>query len=511
MTPFRRILFSVLGLVLMPLLCIAAHALPLPENLQAFDDPNDSGTSVSLTWPKMSYDEEELEYIVLMSDREGGPHLEVDRFTSNRRYESDRDRPFWVWDRGEDDHLVTVSTYNGYVEEDSVDSFDETRKALAKVPNLVRTQKQWDQIAYVFQEGEGKEARVIADVRLIRGPARTQNGETTGKLAIEGIFQKQVQQCSNALKEHLSLVPLKEERKIFSIHTGRIYYFRLDISDGVERVESSVVSAIPKGNFFNWLKVNNLIFMVLFGGIVLAFIGHAKRKTLFLRRIPGLNAVDEAIGRATEMGKPIYFLTGRLGMASVSTIAATTILGEIAKRVAQYDAQLRVPHTDPIVMAVCQEIVREAYIEAGRPDAYQEDINFFVTTEQFSYTAAVDGMMVRERPAACFFMGFYYAESLLLAEVGASIGAIQVAGTDAEHQLPFFVTACDYTLIGEELYAASAYLSHEPVLVGTLRGQDIGKSVVMAFIFFGAVIATLGLIFGAQDSVASMLQVFTDF
>jgi hypothetical protein len=202
--------------------------------------------------------------------------------------------------------------------------------------------------------------------------------------------------------------------------------------------------------------------------------------------------VDEAVGRATEMGRPIYFMTGRNGITEVSTVAATLILGEIAKKVAAYDTTLKVPHTDAIVMAVCQEITREAYIEAGRPDSFRPDSNFFVTDDQFGYTAAVDGMMVREKPAACFYMGYYYAEALLLAETGAATGAIQIAGTDADAQLPFFVTACDYTLIGEELYAAGAYLSKEPVLVGTLRGQDIGKALILGAIVLMTVIATLG-------------------
>jgi hypothetical protein len=73
----------------------------------------------------------------------------------------------------------------------------------------------------------------------------------------------------------------------------------------------------------------------------------------------------------------------------------------------------------------------------------------------------------------------FWAESLIMAETGASTGAIQIAGTDALAQLPFFITACDYTLIGEELYAASAYLSREPLLLGTLKSQDYGKLVFM--------------------------------
>jgi hypothetical protein len=78
-----------------------------------------------------------------------------------------------------------------------------------------------------------------------------------------------------------------------------------------------------------------------------------------------------------------------------------------------------------------------------------------------------------------------------MAEAGATTGAIQIAATDAEHQLPFFITTCDYTLIGEELYAASAYLSRKPELVGSLRAQDLGKLLIMLLILLGTIFITL--------------------
>lgn len=267
---------------------------------------------------------------------------------------------------------------------------------------------------------------------------------------------------------------------------------------GDRRAFSAVYVATPAVDWFNWNQLNNLIIAVSFGGLVFYAISHAKRNNIFLRRIPGLDAVDEAIGRATELGKPILYLTGAHDLHDPSTIAAAVILGKVAKRAALYETELIVPHREPITMAVCQEITKQAYLEAGKPDLFKEDANFFITADQFSYTAAVDGIMLRKKPAANFFMGHYFAESLLLTETGASTGAIQIAGTDADHQLPFFVTTCDYTLIGEELYAASAYLSKEPVQIGTLRGQDIGKAVILSAIAVGTVLATFGAVTGAE-------------
>ncbi len=239
----------------------------------------------------------------------------------------------------------------------------------------------------------------------------------------------------------------------------------------------------PRVNFFNGAYFNNLIFAVGFAVIILIAIMLARRNpNMFIRRISGLEAVDEAIGRATEMGKPVLYLCGLDSLATLSTLAAINILGRVARRIADYDSDLVVPNRDPVVLTVAQEVVREAYIDQGRPDAYKEDNIFFVTDDQFSFTATTCAIMMRERPAANFFMGYYYAESLLLAETGASTGAIQIAGTDALHQLPFFITTCDYTLIGEELYAASAYLSREPMLLGSLKGQDLGKALIMVLI-----------------------------
>jgi hypothetical protein len=274
-------------------------------------------------------------------------------------------------------------------------------------------------------------------------------------------------------------------------------YFKLAVTDGTNTVEfPNIVSATPKGNWFDTSKIYVLIFVIFFSVLVMFFISLARKNpNLFIRHIPGLDAIEETIGRATEMGKPILYLNGLYDMSMLSTIAATSILSKVARKVANYDSQIMVPCYDPIVMSVCQEVVREAYIEAGRPDAFKEDNIFFISSDQFAYAAAVDGIIVRHKPAANLYMGYYFAEALLIAETGAATGAMQIAGTDAITQLPFFITTCDYTLMGEELYAASAYLSREPLQLGSLKGQDISKGFIIIMLLFGSVASTVGINF----------------
>jgi len=171
-------------------------------------------------------------------------------------------------------------------------------------------------------------------------------------------------------------------------------------------------------------------------------------------------------------------------------VAGITVLSRVARTAAEYDAEIEVPCTRSLVMTSAREAVHAAYLSAGRSDSYNPDRIYYVSDEQFAFVAYAGGLMVRRKPAACFYFGCFFAESLILAENGNSVGAIQVAGTAETSQLPFFVASCDYTLLGEEFFAASAYLSGEPDQLGTLLAQDIVKGIAWVMAVALAVTAT---------------------
>ncbi len=266
----------------------------------------------------------------------------------------------------------------------------------------------------------------------------------------------------------------------------------VSLSDG-SFSESKVFGPLsPEGELFNVNKVVVFILMAIFIAIAVYFFVHARSgKKFYIRPIPGIQHIDEALGRATEMGRPALFVLGLSSIGDIATLAALTVLARVAKRAAKYNTRIIVPCYNPIVYLVAQETVKNACIEAGRPDAYNDDDVFFVTTGQFAYAAAVNGIMLREKTATNFYMGMFFAEALLLAETGTRLGAIQIAGTDAVTQIPFFITTCDYTLIGEELYAASAYLSKDPVQVASLKAQDYSKALILFLMIVGIIFMTL--------------------
>lgn len=288
------------------------------------------------------------------------------------------------------------------------------------------------------------------------------------------------------------------------LNLGEPYWFRIRTVDAAGArsafVETGLQGVRPRRQWFDGRRFWLLMISLLICAAVIWYIVRSRLGARYtIRRIAGLDAMEDAVGRATEMGRACLFVPGVQDINEIQTIAGLTVLGRIAERAADYDCELDVPTSRSLVMTAARETLAAAYSKAGHPEAYREDAAYYVTDEQFGYVAHLTGKMVREKPAACFYMGSFFAESLILAETGNAIGAIQIAGTAQPAQLPFFVAACDYTLIGEEFFAASAYLSGDPDQIGTLKGQDFGK-------FFVAVVVAAGVLLslaaGATGSVS---------
>ncbi len=236
----------------------------------------------------------------------------------------------------------------------------------------------------------------------------------------------------------------------------------------------------------NWFHI---VFMVVVCATILATIITARKgRQWFIRRIPGLSAIDETVGRATEMGRPMLFSLG-LDPIGPTTLQAVGIMTYVGRLAARYGNRLLVPVADPIVLAVAEEATREAWQAEGKPEAHRPEDVRYLSDQQFAFAAGMMGLVMREKVASTFLFGYFYAEALLLAEAGQEAGAIQVAGTPATTQIPFFIVSCDYTIIGDEYYAASAYLTQEPTLLGSLVGQDISKALLLLLILAGTIIA----------------------
>jgi hypothetical protein len=243
-----------------------------------------------------------------------------------------------------------------------------------------------------------------------------------------------------------------------------------------------------------------LIVAFVLANIVRAHRGAKKGSDLFIRRIAGLTAIDEAIGRSTEMGRPVLMVPGLAPLDAIA-VQALNIFAYVAKTAARFATPIRICCGDAAVYTVAQEIIRDTYQQEGLGDRYDVDSVRFVSDRQFAFAAGVSGTILREQVAATFFMGAFFAESLIFAETANSVGAIQVASSTQLTQTPFFIAACDYVLIGDEFYAASAYLTRQPVLVGSLIGQDWSKILVGATVILGVLVGSFQMGIFSQNKL----------
>jgi len=225
------------------------------------------------------------------------------------------------------------------------------------------------------------------------------------------------------------------------------------------------------------------------------FITQAQKGKKFpIRKIAGFEAIKEAIGRAVETGRPVLytFAYGNLyGGYAPQFMASLGILSYVSKLAGQYDARVITTFGVPEAIPMVEEIMREGYRIGGRPDAYTQNDVRYQTFEQFAYAAATQATILREKVATNIMIGPFAAEALIFAETGAAAGAIQIAGTARETQIPFFVLVCDYVLIAEEMFAAAALATGDESTAAVLGAEDVGKFISIALILLGIGLLTL--------------------
>lgn len=238
-----------------------------------------------------------------------------------------------------------------------------------------------------------------------------------------------------------------------------------------------------------FVNLNMLALLILMS--VFVFIGMKRAENLGyqeIRSLPPVEAFDEAISRAAEMGKPVLYHCGGIRL-SMYTIPGVSLLGHVAELCIDKGAHLIVTAADPVLFVALEDVMKTAYIKKEVP-VENMDIRFLAGS-YFSYAAAIQGLMMRERPATHFLMGETDCQLIVYTETGTRIGAFQIGGTAGTWNLPMMAVTCDYTLIGEEFLAAGAVITNDVSHLGTLVGQDWSKTLVVILLLLGSLLTQL--------------------
>jgi len=214
-----------------------------------------------------------------------------------------------------------------------------------------------------------------------------------------------------------------------------------------------------------------------------------------LRKLAPVEAIDEAISRSTEMGRPIHFSTGYgtgIGVRDRPILAGLGVLQLVAQRCAENGIPLINTCAFGEIIPVADEAMREGARRAGKPEWYNPNYNRFLSQERYSYSLGVVEILETERPGASFLIGNFWMEALILSEPGAALNIMQISGTTEFAALPFLIASTDYVLISPEIYSASAYITGDKLLTGAFFGEDLLQTLTYSMLILGFILALVG-------------------
>jgi hypothetical protein len=242
-----------------------------------------------------------------------------------------------------------------------------------------------------------------------------------------------------------------------------------------------------------------LVILAFIAVAVFFFIQRARAGSIpEIRTIAALEALEEGVGRAVEMNKPIhYFLAASGGLFGgrgvTGPLAALGVLSYVSRLSALREAELVFACNNPETTVLAEDVMRTGYTAEGKLDSFdaQHQVRYY-TNQGGAYKNAIAGYLMRERPAVSIMMGDISNEAVFLSDMSQIAGCMTIAGCQRETQLAFLVALCDYVMVGEELLVAGAYLTKNPLVLGSIAGQDMAKYLAIALAAGGALLATAG-------------------
>lgn len=224
------------------------------------------------------------------------------------------------------------------------------------------------------------------------------------------------------------------------------------------------------------------------------------------RPLPALDTLRAALGRGAETGQAVHVSPGAsaLGAADGSRATAAELLAgllvaeRVAGEAALNGAPILLSSGDVVAHLALRGSVRQAYQVAGQAQDYDPArVQLLAHRDDLAYAVGVTTLHARQPLEASATIGGFGQEYLLIGEDGAQRGLPQVAGTTGSVALPLMMLTTPATLIGEEIFAAEAYLGPPGPAAARLLTQDVLRTAAIVLLLggfvYGLIQPSLGL------------------
>lgn len=220
-----------------------------------------------------------------------------------------------------------------------------------------------------------------------------------------------------------------------------------------------------------------------------------KRQAPALRAIGAYQRLQRAIGLVVEAGNRLHIALGSgnlispqsgiefLGLSVLGWIARTTSLGDRPPVSTAGEGALNI---------LAQNTQRGAMRELG--GYFDPSLGRITGMSPFAYAAGASLLINEEKVGASLMLGTFSSEASLIIEATERAGGESLGGTDDIAGMAVMFTSTQEPLIGEEAFAAGAYLGAGNFHFASLFAQDVLRWVLIVIILIGAILKLSGIL-----------------
>lgn len=242
----------------------------------------------------------------------------------------------------------------------------------------------------------------------------------------------------------------------------------------------------------NLTAIGILVFAAI---LLLALIFLRRRSPAAFRSIPAYEQLSRAVGLAVENGSRLHFSLGRgslFGARGGSALAALAMLRRLTERTSLSDKPPVVTAGDASLAILSQDTLQSGYRAAAAEDQYRFTTGRLTGLTSFSYAAGALPVVHDENVSANVFLGDMGVEAALLTESAERENSTLIAASDNLSAQSIFYASSQEPLVGEELFAAGAYMGAGAAHDASLNAQDILRWLVIVGILIGSLFKLFG-------------------
>jgi hypothetical protein len=238
--------------------------------------------------------------------------------------------------------------------------------------------------------------------------------------------------------------------------------------------------------------------LVGFAAVLLLILRLRKtRSTPKLRTIPALTRLYRSIGLSVEDGTRLLIGLGAanpLSKNAAAGLAGLSLLRHLTERTSISDRPPVAVSGDASLAILSQDTLQAGYAAAGTTEFYQPAAGRLAGLTGFSSAVGTMSILRDENVSASILIGHYGVEGALLADAAERANTVLVGATDDPAGQAALYASAPETLLGEELFAAGAYLEGSATRAASLTAQDILRWLIIISLLAGAGLKLFGLI-----------------